>query len=161
MGETALIRRDARRGTQLLRGIANAGLASALPAVQPHLRSKSESIRGAAVSALRLMNDPRVDPLIVEALLNDPKKTVRRAAAEAADLRGSSETLLTGLQNAVTSDPDVKVRRQVLETLIKWLPDHPELRAALAVVEKDDKRPSVRRTAGDAIAKFSAPTTAP
>lgn len=136
---------------QTLRGISNSGLSAALESVTPFLQDPSEEVRAAAVNALRLMKDPRVDALIVQALLTDPKKTVRRAAAEGASLREASDTLLTGLQNAVTADPDVKVRRQVLDTLIAWLPNHPELKASLETVAIRDERPSLKRTAQDAL----------
>lgn len=136
---------------QTLRGIANSGLNSAFESVAPFLRDPAEEVRGAAVSALGSMKDARVDALIVQALLTDPKKSVRRAAAEGASLRDASDTLITGLQNAVTADPDVKVRRAVLDTLIAWLPHHPELRVSLEAVASRDDRPSLKRTAQDAL----------
>jgi HEAT repeat protein len=136
---------------QTLRGISNSGLTSALESVTPFLQAPTEEVRAAAVNTLRLMKDPRVDTLIVQALLTDPKKSVRRAAAEGAALRDPSETLLTGLQNAVTADPDVKVRRQVLDTLIAWLPNHPELKVSLEAVAQKDERPSLKRTAQAAL----------
>ena len=136
---------------QILRGISNAGLASALESVTPFLQDPSEEVRAAAVHALRMMKDPRVDALVVQALLTDPKKGVRRAAAESVALREPSDALITGLQNAVTADPDVKVRRQVLETLIAWLPQRPELRTSLEAVASRDERPSLKRTALEAL----------
>lgn len=136
---------------QTLRGIANTGATSALESVIPFLQAASEEVRAAAVDALRLMHDPRVDALLVQVLLTDPKKTVRRGAAEAASARDPSEALLTGLQNAVTTDPDVKVRRQAVDTLIVWLPKHPELKLALETVARDDTRPSLKRAARDAL----------
>jgi hypothetical protein len=136
---------------QTLRGIANSGLNSAFESVTPFLQDPAEEVRGAAVIALGSMKDARVDALIVRALLTDPKKSVRRAAAEGASLREASDTLITGLQNAVTADPDVKVRRQVLDTLIAWLPNHPELRVSLETVASRDDRPSLKRSAQDAL----------
>jgi hypothetical protein len=41
----------------------------------------------------------------------------------------------------------VKVRRQVLDTLITWLPNHPELKISLEAVAQKDDRPSLKRTA--------------
>lgn len=136
---------------QPLRGLANAGSASALNAVLPHLKSESETVRGAAVAALRLMDESQVDSLLVEALLNDKKKSVRRAAGEAIALRKPSSVLTTGVQNAVTSDPDVKLREQLLKLVIDWLPDRPELQTALEAVAKDDRRESLRRDAAEAL----------
>lgn len=98
-----------------------------------------------------MMKDARVEALLVQALLTDPKKGVRRAAAESIALRDPSDALVTGLQNAVTADPDVKVRRQVLETLIAWLPQRPELRVSLEAVASRDERPSLKRTALEAL----------
>jgi hypothetical protein len=45
----------------------------------------------------------------------------------------------------------VKVRRQVLDTLIAWLPNHPELRVSLETVASRDDRPSLKRSAQDAL----------
>lgn len=148
-------KRSPTASAQTLRGLSNAGVASALDSVTPFLESHSEEVRAAALSALGAMKDSRVDTLIVQTLLTDPKKNVRRAAAEAASSRESSETLLTGLQNAVTADPDVKVRRQVLDTQISWLPDHPELKVALETVERQDERPSMKRAAREALEKHA------
>jgi hypothetical protein len=97
------------------------------------------------------MEDPSVDTLLVAALLGDKKKSVRRAAGEAIALRTPSSVLTTGVQNAVTSDPDVKLRQQLLGLVIEWLPDRPELRAALEAVAKDDSRESLRRDAAGAL----------
>jgi HEAT repeat protein len=144
---------------QTLRGISNSGLTSALESVTPFLQAPSEEVRAAAVNALRLMKDSRVDTLLVQALLTDTKKSVRRAAAEGTSLREPSETLITGLQNAVTADPDVKVRRQVLDTLIAWLPSHPELKVSLEAVAQKDDRPSLKRTAQAALAPTPAPSS--
>jgi hypothetical protein len=127
-----------------LRGISNSGRPIAIPAVAEQLSKGTPNIRAAAAQALRLMKDERADGLLAETLLHDKDKTVRRAAAEAAAERAPSDTLSVAIQNAVTSDPDPKVRKQLVEVLNAWLPTRPELATTLALVAAEDSRPSVR-----------------
>lgn len=134
-----------------LRGVSNSGLSAALPAVEPYLTSPSTSLRVAAVQALRLMREPRVTELIADRLLHDRDKSVRRAAAESASEQPPSEGLITAMQNAVTSDPDTKVRTILLETLVQWVPDKPELKTALELVVQEDARASLRRQANEGL----------
>ncbi len=109
-------------------------------------------MRAAAVLALRLMNgSAEAEKRIAGALLLDPNKAVRRAAAEALSHHSPSDVLVTALQNALTSDPDVKVRRSLLSTASEWLSQRPELRATLQWVGDEDKRPSLRRQAHSAL----------
>lgn len=134
-----------------LRGISNSGRTVALSAVGPHLQAKSPIVRAAAVQALRLMDSPRADTWIADTLLNDKKKTVRRAAAAAASEHKPTDTLLTAVQNAVSSDPDAKVRQQLVSLLARWLPERPELRATLTYIQAEDERPSIRREAQESL----------
>ena len=131
---------------------ANAGLPRALPALEPHLQAESSSVRAAAVLALRLMNGTaEAEKRIAGALLLDPNKSVRRAAAEALSHHSPSDVLVTALPNALTSDPDVKVRRSLLETSSQWLSERPELFDTLEWVGDEDERPSLRRKAHSAL----------
>lgn len=132
-----------------LRGISNSGRPLAIAAVAKQLTEKDANVRAAAAQALRLMKDERADNLLAETLLHDKDKTVRRAAAEAAAERTPNDALSLAVQNAVTSDPDPKVRKQLVDVLTKWLPTRPELAATLALVAADDKRPSIRDQAAD------------
>lgn len=137
-----------------LHGLSNAGVSSTLPAIIPLLEAESEGIRAAAAQALRLIEHPQVDALLAEILLKDQNKRVRKAAAESVAVRKSSEVLITALQNVVTSDPDVKVRRLALETLGKWAPEHPEVRKSIELVAAEDARLSVREEAREIRAKL-------
>lgn len=136
-----------------LRGISNSGATSALTVVEKYIAEPNASLRLAAVQALRLMHDPKATELLTDRLLHDRDKSVRRAAAEAASQQQPSADLITAMQNAVTSDPDQKVRKQLLETLVKWLPDKPELEETLALVQQEDDRASVRDLAKHGLEK--------
>jgi HEAT repeat protein len=141
--------------THALRGISNSGRTMALAAVSKHLESKQVTVRAAAVQALRLMVDDRADQLIARTLINDKDKLVRRAAAEAAVDHQPTDTLSTAVQAAIVSDPDTKVRKLLLDVIERWLPDRPELKAALELLQNDDQRPSVRERAGEILAKHT------
>lgn len=134
-----------------LRGVSNSGLSAALPAVEPYLTSASPSLRIAAVQALRLMRNPRVTELLTDRLLHDRDQAVRRAAAQSASEQPPSEGLITAMQNAVTSDPDTKVRTILLETLVQRVPDRPELKTALELVLHEDAKASLRRRADEGL----------
>jgi HEAT repeat protein len=136
-----------------LRGISNSGATSALGVVEPYMKGPNASLRIAAVQALRLMRDAKATELLAERLLHDKDKSVRRAAADAASYQPPSADLITAMQNAVTSDPDVKVRKRLLETLVKWLPSNPELKDTLRLVEQEEKRASVREIAENGLSK--------
>ncbi len=55
------------------------------------------------------------------------------------------------MQNAVTSDPDTKVRAVLLKTLVQWVPDKPELKAALELVQQEDAKANLRRQANEGL----------
>jgi HEAT repeat protein len=136
-----------------LRGISNSGATSALDVVEPYTKGPNASLRIAAVQALRLMRDAKATELLADRLLHDKDKSVRRAAADAASYQSPSAELITAMQNAVTSDPDVKVRKRLLETLVKWLPSNPGLKDTLLLVEQEEKRASVREIAENGLSK--------
>jgi HEAT repeat protein len=99
------------------------------------------------------MRDSKVTELLTDRLLHDKDKSVRRAAADAASQQPPSAELITAMQNSVTSDPDVKVRKRLLETLVKWLPDRPELKETLVLVQQEEQRASLRQIAEGGLSK--------
>lgn len=132
---------------EVLRGIANSGYGKALPKVRPLLADKEDSIRAAAVDAIRLMPNAEVDGLLAAHLGPDEKMIVRMAALDAAGLRTPTRVLIDAVGGAAAKAPDVHGRIRALKLLQSWLPQHPELRTIVDKVARDDSREEVRQAA--------------
>ncbi|HVJ15231.1 MAG TPA: HEAT repeat domain-containing protein [Polyangiaceae bacterium] len=103
-----------------LRGIANAGSAKALPAVQPLLDDKDRILRQSALEALRLVQDPRVDEIVAERLQKEDMALVRETALRVAELRSPSPVLQHALELTAQGDQDKAVRAAAERLLERW-----------------------------------------
>lgn len=135
----------------ILRGIANSGEASLLGAVRPLLGDEDESIRGAAVEALRLMQHDEVDGLIATRLDQDQSPVALRAAVNAAKLRAPTAPLAAALSRAALGSGDSQTRYRATGLLVEWLPRRPELRAVLVQLAARDENDDVRSLAANAL----------
>lgn len=135
----------------VLRGISNSGYSGALPAVRPYLADKDPALRGAAVEAVRLMDDPTVDGVIAHAL-QDQDESMRLSALNAAKTRAPSEVLATGLDKIARSDEAVRCRERAVQLIGRWVTARPELRATLQYVAEHDGRDAVRAAAQGGLA---------
>jgi hypothetical protein len=131
----------------LLRGIANSGDARALDGVRPLLDDADDSIRAAAVDAIRLMPEPEVDGLLAKHLAPAERNGVRTEALEAIALRGPSDTLASAVAGAAKSAPDLRSRVKAVRLIERWMKDRPELRKVLEQVAASDARDEVRKAA--------------
>jgi HEAT repeat protein len=96
------------------------------------------------VTALRLIEDPQVEPLIIDRLSKDDAVEVRTAAIEAAGKHAATSDKLTlAVEKAASSDAEVRVRIAAVRALGKWLPERPALRGALQRISEQDKDPNV------------------
>ena len=137
---------------ELLRGVANSGDARAFPAVRALLSDPDESIRAAAVDALRLMPEPEIDNLVAGVLANDKGLSVRIEALDAAALRGPTDPLTRAVSDVALDAPDSRSRSKSVKLLARWLGDRPELRTVLAKVAASDSNDEVRGYATSALA---------
>jgi hypothetical protein len=149
-GQLAAARTESQKVT-VLRGIANSGNAGALDAVRPYFASKSESVRAAAVQALRLMDHPAVDPLIAERMENDEKPAVRYAAFSAAAPRRVTPVLAGAVERAAIAAPDAQGRMLATRLLARWLPDRETVRPTLQKIASSDAEPRIRDEARRAL----------
>lgn len=138
---------DSSTRSLVLRAIANSGYDGALPEVLAKLSNRDEDVRVAALRAVQSMLDPRVDELLARFLRTDSSEKARLSAIESAALREPSKPLVTALELAATEDGDPHVRYSSVELLGRWLPQRPELRAALETVARNDDEPKVRERA--------------
>lgn len=134
-----------------LRAIANSGYAGALTRVTPYLSDDRESVRAAAIRALQSMQDPRVDGIIAARMQSDASPEVRISAMDAANIRTPTKELTSGLTTAVNNSSDAHVRYRAVELMARWLPQRPDLRAALEQIAQKDVQPEVRDRAKAAL----------
>jgi hypothetical protein len=134
-----------------LRGIANSGLDDCLPAVEALLTSRSELVRAAAVEAMRLMHDPRVDGLIARRLSEEKHGFALRAALSATKARRPSSELHAAVVALATKPGDDRSRHAALSLLVRWLPEVPSLREVLLRIAESDSTEAIRATARSAL----------
>jgi hypothetical protein len=141
----------------VLRAIANSGDVLALPAVRPYLSSDQDSLRLAAVQALRLMDCPEAATLVAERLTKDSASIVRDAALDAARVRAGVGTsrvppaLLAAVDAQARTASDSHSRLQAVRLLTAWLQREPELRQTLGSVVNNDQEQNIRETAQRAL----------
>lgn len=135
----------------VLRAIANSGAASAFDAVRPYLEAKAGNVRVAAVDALRLMQRPEVDGIIVERL-GQPDAQLQDAALDAISVRTPSSTLVGALEKAATSGVRPALRLKAVRIMGQWLPQRPDLRPMLERLATDDVLEQIRTAAKAALA---------
>jgi hypothetical protein len=143
--------KDRMQLVDILHGIANSGDGRAFGRVRPLVDDADESIRAAAVDAIRLMPNPEVDGLLAARMAPNEKVPVRLEAIDAARARGAHEPLITAVRNAATGATDSESRLAAVQLLQRWLPDRPEVRSTLEQVARDDSREAVRRAAKAAL----------
>jgi hypothetical protein len=134
----------------VLRGLANAGDVAAFEPVQSALRDPDPRLRAAAVEALRLMKDPRIDAIIATHL-KDTDARVRVAALAAAKVRTPSDLLANRVKELMLSDAETKVRGRAIRLATTWLRHRPELRSVLELVAERDVNAKLRETAKEAL----------
>jgi hypothetical protein len=138
------------RVVEALRAISNSGFAGAFDKARGLLEDRRERVRAAAVRALRSMLLPEVDPLLVARLVDDSARDVRLAALETMQSRSPNDTLVAGLKNSSsTSDPHVRYR--IVELMVRWRSQHPDLRASLEAVAANEQEPKIRDLAKAAL----------
>jgi hypothetical protein len=142
---------DRKQLVDVLPGIANSGDGRAFGRVRPLVDDADESIRAAAVDAIRLMPNPEVDGLLAARMAPNEKVPVRLEAIDAARARGAHEPLIAAVRNAATGATDSESRLAAVQLLQRWLPDRPEVRSTLEQVARDDAREAVRRAAKAAL----------
>ena len=111
------------------------------------LDDQDDSIRAAAVDAIRLMPNPEVDVLLARHLASSEGAGVRNEALEAAKLRAPSQTLTTAVAAVATSPQDTRARMKAVRIMEQWLPARPELRTVLEQLARDATNEEVSHAA--------------
>lgn len=103
----------------LFHALGNSADARILPAVKSALASEGPTVRAAAVSALRLVEDEASDALLSASLLSDPERMVRNAALFAISFR-KPQSFIPTLDAHLKSEPMKSVRLASVALLGKW-----------------------------------------
>jgi HEAT repeat protein len=131
----------------VLHGIANSGDARAFASVEAFLAASDDSIRAAAVDAVRLMPNPEVEGIIVARMAATEAPEVRLAAVDAATLRDPTTPLVHAVETVATDASDSRSRVRAVHLLGKWLAERAEIRPILERVARSDDTQAVRQAA--------------
>lgn len=129
---------------RVLRGIANSADATLFEQVRARAADADAGIRTAAVDALRFMEHPGVDALLLERARQEQDTDALRALLSTLSARKPSRELAQAVAELAAGRQRYGVRFAAVEQAGRWLKDHPELRALLERVGYSDEREKVR-----------------
>lgn len=138
---------DKERETCLL-AIANSGDAALFDQVLPYQKSEIEPVRVAAISAIRLMRDERVEPTL-RALLADEQRPGDLTAilASLEQRKPVAEETVRVVEARTSAETSPAVRRQAVLALANWRTQYPRLVEVLAALAAADPDARVREAA--------------
>jgi len=135
-----------------LRALGNAGRARSLAPIAAALAEPSPYVRSAAVEALRFIDDPLAEALVLDHLGSDPDPVVRRTAAFAAGFRPLAR-VLPALDAALAGDEAVAVRLEIVGFLSDRMAREPSARALVERAARLDPADEVREAARQSLAR--------
>lgn len=128
-----------------LRGIGNSGNADALDAVEPFFHSENPNVRAAAFRALRKMDDPRAQMVLIEQYEQESATSVRLAALDALGRMPLVQPALDWARAQALSAGNERERIALVNVLGKTLPMHRTNEVALREILASDAPTSVRQ----------------
>lgn len=131
----------------VLRGIANSGNGKAFDTVEPFFKEPNARLREAAVEAVRLMLEPRVEVVLQSIIANETDDSVRVAALDACLTRNMTPALLQTVSSAGLTAKSTRVRQHAIRVLSVWAPQNPEALSALKSITALEANPSLLRAA--------------
>lgn len=132
---------------QLLLALGNAGSSRALPEISKLATDPSPDLRATALRALRFIDSPQAETMLLEALRSDNDISVRVAAADALGYREITEASFKTQKQIFLKDSNVSVRLKVLENLWKDHQAFPEVRNLVKKAASADPSEEVRKAA--------------
>jgi HEAT repeat protein len=138
--------RDDRERAIVLTALGNAGRGEAIAAIEPLTSSPQPAVRVAAAQSLRRIPGDRADFLLAS-LAKDGDGDVRFSAIDAISERGASAALIEAVAGMALSDSVFRARLRAIETAIRWVSTHQELRSTLETVASNDESADLRRIA--------------
>jgi hypothetical protein len=133
--------------TAILSALGNSASVKALPVILKCLNDASVIIRAAAVSSLRLIEAPEVEPAILRALTADLQESVRQQAATVLASKEMTQAAFNAQASAVLRDTAPMVRTTILRTLAKAIDQYPQARSVIRQVAEGDSLEAIRKVA--------------
>jgi hypothetical protein len=144
LGEELRKAKEPARVERVLRGIANSADGQLFEPVRTRAAAADAGIRTAALDALRFMEHPGVDGLLLERARLEQNTHALRALQSTLSARKSSAELARALAELTADRQPYGVRFAAVEQAGKWQEERPELRALLERVGHGDEREEVR-----------------
>ncbi len=139
---------------QLLLAIGNSGSARALKEISKLAKDPLPDLRATALHALRFIDSPEAEKLLLDAVISDNNGSVRVAAANALGYREMTEASFNTQKQVFLKDSNVSVRLKVLENLWKSHKAFPEIRNLVKKAASEDPSEDVRKAAKNIIAQY-------
>lgn len=126
----------------VLLAIANSGARGLYERALAEQQSAVPDVRQAAIQAIRLMEDPRVEPRLTELVSGADATDVQSALQALGRRETATESLVTRVQELARSHAAPLVRRESVLVLIRWRQKWPRVEATLkdCAQKDDDKR---------------------
>lgn len=139
----------------LLQALGNTGSSRAMPLLSQFASSSSPLLRAAAVDALRSIQRPQADALLLHTLVSDSDAHVRLEAAFALGFRRPSREAYDAQSKVLAAEGDEKVRAALLNNLAKMYRQFPEVRNLLEQSAAKDPSEYVRKAAAGLLQQMS------
>ena len=132
--------------------LGNVGSAEVLTDAQRFLKDPNETVRSVAVSSLRFVESPQVEPLLLSLTLTDPVGSVRSAAAYEMKFREISDQTVTRLLRQMEVEPSEAVRLKIIGSIASQVHKQQSWIEKVQTISEIDRAESVR-DASDTILK--------
>ena len=139
---------------QLLLALGNAGSSRALSEISKLATSSLPDLRATALHALRFIDSPQAERLLMDAVRSDLDGSVRVAAANALGYRKMTEASFKTQKEIFLKDANVNVRLKVLDNLRKTQQAFPEVRRLIKKAASEDPSEDVRKAAKNIMAQY-------
>jgi HEAT repeat protein len=139
---------------QLLLALGNAGSSRALPEISKFVTNSSADLRAIALHALRFIDSPQAETLLLKALSSDQDSSVRIAAATSMGYREMTKSSFKAQAQIFSKDSNVTVRLKVLENLWKSHKTFPEARNLVKKAASEDRSEEIRKAARNIISQY-------
>ena len=136
---------------QYLLVLGNTGSANAFDTIVSFTKASSVKIRGAATSALRLIDNKQVDNVITTILTKDADDSVRLEAATILGYREINSETFKSQKQAFTSEKSVTVRLALLRNLWQVREQFSEVEKLVKKAAQNDASPEVKEAAASII----------
>jgi len=130
-----------------LHTLGNTGSARSLEVLRTAASDPDARIRQAAAAALRSLDGPDVEPLLLSLAVHDPEPAVRAEAASSLRQRRVAPTTFEALAQLVRRDPSEAVRQTLIGVIAGGAELFPEAVDVLDWVAQHDPKADVRRNA--------------